>query len=94
MAIEKKELDYAKEAGDVMNLVVEVVKHFKAKKSLGEAAELMDELMAAVSGIDQLDDEWKENRMAVVNAVYCGASELVDVFASKEEEAPAPAPEA
>ena len=59
MAVVKKEVDVAKEAGDVMDFVVAVVKHFKEGKGLSEATELLDELMTAVSGIDEVDDEWE-----------------------------------
>ena len=86
MAIENKTVVHAKEAGDVMALAVGVVKHFKEGKGLAEAAELLDDLMLAVQGVDQVDDEWKLNKAAVFNAVLLGASELVEVLLHKEEE--------
>lgn len=87
MAVVKKEVDYAKECGDVMVLVVEVVKHFKAGKGLAEATELLDELMGAISGVDQVDDEWKADKVAVLNAVLVHAGELAGVFMAEESQA-------
>lgn len=84
MAIEKKEVEYAKEIDDVMVLVYEVVKVIKEK---GNYAELVDELVAAVSGADQIKDELKDIR-AVSNSVLPRALDIIALFSSdkKEEE--------
>lgn len=84
MAIEKKEIDFAKELGDVMALLTEIVKHFKAGKKPAELPELLDELVTAVTGIDQLDDELKENQKAAIATVLLGANDIVDIFLKKE----------
>lgn len=80
----KMELDYAKEVGEVMDLVVAVVKHFKEGKEVSELANVMGELMAAISGMDEIDDELKESKIAVINAVYFGAADLVDALVLKK----------
>ena len=83
--IEKKEVDYAKEVGDVMNLVVGLVGHFRAGKSAAEATALLPELLEAVSGMDNIDDELEESKQAVMNAVLLGAAELVNALLVKED---------
>jgi len=89
MAIEQKSIAIAKEADDVMKLVVEVVKHFRAGKGIKEAAELLDELMAAIAGADQIDDELRANKEAVFNAVLIGASSIVAELLKEKDPAPA-----
>ena len=81
----KKEVEYAKEAGDIMALAVAVVKHFKDGKSVAQATELLDELMIAVNGVDQIDDEWAASKSAVLNAVLLGASEMTEALMAKKE---------
>lgn len=84
--MEMKEVKVAKEVKEVMDLVVAVAGHFKAKKGVAEATELLDELMAAIGGIDKVDDEWKADKEAVLNAVLLGSSELVAALLEKSEE--------
>ena len=85
MAIEKKSIDYAKEAGDIMDLSVAVIAHFKAGKSVSDAAELLDELMVAIAGSDQIDDEWEANREAVFNAVALGSVKIAGALMKKAD---------
>lgn len=84
MAVEQKTVMHGKEASDVMAFIVEIVRHFKEGKSLSEITELIDELIEAINGIDQLDDEFKSNRQAVLNSILLGASDLVEVLLPQE----------
>jgi len=94
MAIEKREYDCAKECDDVMKLVVKVVSELKAKKPVAEVATgSLTELMAALSGIDQVDDEWAADRSAVLKTAVLGAVDIVDALTAKAPEA-APEPPA
>ena len=86
----QKEVKIAKEADDVMALVVELVKHFRAGKKPAEMTELLDEFVAAVSGADQIDDELEANKEAVINTVLLRAGEIASVLLEKKaDETPA-----
>lgn len=87
MAITNKTVVYAKEVGDVMDLVVGLVDHFKKGKNVAELTDLLDELTAAVSGVTDISSEYKSNNEAVFNAALLGASKVVALFVNKEEEA-------
>lgn len=81
MALVKKEVEIAKELDDVMALVVELVKDIKAGKGAAElASENIGNLMTAVSGIDQVQDELKLNKQAAVQGVALRVAELVSVL--------------
>lgn len=99
MAVVKQELDCAKEVADVMNLVVELVADLKAKKSLPDfVSENLTHLLAAIEGLDQVDDELAANRKAVLATVGYKTGELADALlaapAAPAPEAPASAPAA
>ena len=67
--IAQKEVSYAKEIDDVLVLVVELVKDIKAKKGVSEiASENIANLMAALSGIDQANEEMK-NKAVVLQTI-------------------------
>lgn len=77
--IEKKELDIAKEADDVMLALIHVIKELKAGQDvMSVASSSLPKLIDAVSGVDQLDDEWKENRAALIGTAAYRLGELVD----------------
>lgn len=58
MAVEKIEIEVAKEAMDVMDLIIVLAKDIKAKKSVTEiGADALPKLMAAMQGIDGIKDE-------------------------------------
>jgi len=88
MAIESKSVEYAKEIDDVMVLFVEVVKNRKAKAAL---TDLIDELMTALAGIDQVDDEFIGNRKVALQTVGYRTGELTDAFLPVAAEPSAPA---
>ena len=56
MAIVKKELEVAKEIGEVLDFVVAIVKVIKEK---GDYTSLVDELVVAVDGVSGLGEEIK-----------------------------------
>lgn len=76
MAIQKKEIEYAKELDDVMVLVVELVKDIKAKKDVAAlAAENLPNLMNAIGGLDQIGDEFK-NKPVLLSTIGYRTGEL------------------
>ena len=83
MAIEKKEIEFAKELDDVMVLFVELVKGIKNK---GDYTALLDELIGAINGADDIDDEVKANLKASINTVTLRANDIAEVFYAKKEE--------
>ena len=80
--IEAKELKIAKEVDDVLIAMAELVKVIKNK---GDYSSLMDEFVAAVSGVDQIDDELKEDFYAVVSTIGYRAGDIAKAF--KKEDA-------
>lgn len=84
MAIESKEVLYAKELSDVMDLLVGLVDDIKAKKSISEiGAENLPLLMAAVDGLGSLDDEFLGDRKVALQTIGSKLGDLVDVFLPK-----------
>lgn len=70
MSIGKKELDYAKETGEAMEFLVNVVKDVKAGKDVGAiAAGSLQEFMTAIQGIDQVPAEAKASKSVVLATV-------------------------
>lgn len=93
MALEKIEVEVAKESNDVLKLILEAVKLFKAGKSWQDMGELLDELMGAIQGADQIPQEYKDNAGSVYRAGGLFLADLGEVLAAPKEEAPAdPAP--
>ncbi len=89
MAIVKKEIDYAKELGDCMVLVVELVKDIKAKKSLSEiAGENLANLIAAIDGIDGASAEMKDHKEAAIATLGFHVGELAGALMAPAPEAP------
>lgn len=77
MAIQVKSMEYAKEIDDVMALFVEVIKNRKNKESISN---LIDELAAAVGGIEDIDDELAGHRKIALQTIGARVGELVDAF--------------
>lgn len=77
MAIEKKEIEYAKEIGDVLVLVKEIVKTIKEKK---DYTALLPALISAVDGATNIDEEVKENKAAVAGTVSYHLGEIAGLF--------------
>ena len=90
MAIEKKEVEYAKEIGDVFVAVESMIADLKAKKPLAEiAAGNLGKLMTAVEGADQMDDEAQANAAAAYGTVGYHTGRLAALFTAPKPEAPA-----
>lgn len=79
--IESKQVEYAKELDDALVLAVELFKDIKAKKDAGAiASENLPLLMNAFNGLDQVDDEFKANKAAAINAIALRVGELIGVL--------------
>jgi hypothetical protein len=77
MSIAKKELDYAKEVGEAMELAVKLVKEIKAGKTAAEMASgVLPEFMSAIQGIDQIPAEVKASKEVVMATVGYHVGEL------------------
>lgn len=72
----QKEVEYAKETGDVMDLVVEII---KVVKNGGDYESLVDDLIDAISGIEDIPNEAK-NIEAMINAVAPKIYSIVKAF--------------
>lgn len=79
MAIEKKELEYAKELDDVLVLVVELIKVIKKK---GDYTSLVDELVNAITGMEQIPAEISHLK-PLLTTVGHRSGELVEIFVKK-----------
>lgn len=81
MAIEQKQVEIAKEVDDVLELLVAIVRDLKAKKDTNALlSDNLPKLLDAITGVDQLDDELKQNRPQVMNAAGLRIAELVEVL--------------
>jgi hypothetical protein len=56
-------MEVPKETKEVFDALEGLILHFKAKKSVTEAAALLPSVLAAVDKIDQLDDEAKTDKL-------------------------------
>jgi hypothetical protein len=93
MAIEKKEVEFAKEIADVGEALYGLLADIKEKKPIAAiAVENLPALMSAVEGVDQLDDEIKASPEAAFSTMgsYLGKV-IAALLKKKEEAAPAPA---
>lgn len=81
--IQTRQEQYAKEADDIGALIVEIVKTAKAKKPI---AELADEFVLAIQGVENVDDEAGANRAVFMKTI--GAR----LFEAAEAILPAPKP--
>lgn len=78
MAIQQKQVDYAKESDDVMVLLIGLVKGIKAKKSAADlASSELAALMDAISGADQIPAEEKASPVVELQTVGYRFGELV-----------------
>lgn len=80
--IEKREELYAKQLDDVMVLVKELVKCIKEK---GDYASLIDELISAVTGVEEIPAEFKENLPVCIKTSLGGAIDIAMLFVEKDE---------
>ncbi len=81
MAIIKKEIDYAKEVGDVGLALEGLLQAIKQKKTLGEIIALeLPLVVAAVDGVAQISDELTANRGAAIRTMGYHTGGLVDAI--------------
>lgn len=91
MAIQKKEVEYAKEIGDVMVLIVELVKDVKAKKAMSELmSENLPHLINAIGGVDQVPAEIAEHKVVALQTVGLHIGELAAAILAEAPAAPVP----
>jgi uncharacterized protein YejL (UPF0352 family) len=84
MAIEKKEVSYAKEIDDVLNLVVGLVNDLKAKKDIALIVSgNLPALLTALDGINQLDAEISSNRLVALQTIGAKLGDLADAILPK-----------
>lgn len=84
MAIETKQTLVAKELSDAMVLLVEVVKQARAGKPLADIVSGSLPLMiAAIAGIDSVDDELGANFEVALATIGSHAGELVAALLKK-----------
>lgn len=82
MAIGNEEVKVAQELKDVMVLVKEIVKCVKDKK---DYSGLIDDLVKAVSGADEIPEEFKADLEACINTVTLESIAIAMLFVKKEE---------
>ena len=81
MAIETKQVEYAKEADEVLALVVALVKDIKAGKEVADIASgRLPDLMVAISGFDAIGDEVAANRKVLLSTLGSRMGELTDAL--------------
>ena len=74
----------AEETNDVMELFVEAI---KVIRNGGDYASLLDELIAAINGATEIDDEFAEDMAVAINTVGGRSGDIVAAF--KKIEVPA-----
>lgn len=94
MGTVKKEVVVSKEASELADAVVTLVKSIKTHGKDGFQAgtdipavlmENLQGLSVGVAGVDLLDDEAKENLAAFINAWALAGTELAGLFLAKNE---------
>lgn len=79
--IEKKEMEIAKEVDDVGMFLAELVRDIRAKKPIADImAENIMNLTQAISGVDQVDDEWEANRRVALMTIGYRTGDLTDAI--------------
>ncbi len=77
MAVVTKEINEAKEIGEIMDLIVAIV---ETVVNEGEYTELVDDLLKAIDGIGDIGEESK-NKEAMYNAVALRLVKVAGIFA-------------
>lgn len=86
MPLETREIEVPKEFDDVLLLVLELVRDLKDKKELAVvASENLPNLMNAIQGVDQIDDELKADLPAFLKAASSRAVDIAALFLEKKE---------
>lgn len=80
MAIMQKQVNYAKEVDDVLNVLVLILKQIKAKADLKEITQdLLPVLIEAISNAQQIPEELK-NVKVIQDTIALKLSEMVAIF--------------
>jgi hypothetical protein len=78
--IQKKEIEFSKELDDCLVLAIELFKDIKAGKSAASiAAENLAPLMEAISGVNEINGEF-ENRKVALQTIGYRSFELTDAL--------------
>ena len=94
MSTVTKQVEVSKEASELADSLVKLVKSCREHVKDGFQAgadvpavlmENLQSLMKGIDGVDQLDDEAKENLTAFINAWSLAGSEMAGVFLKKDE---------
>lgn len=89
VAIVKREIVVAKEIDEVMVFLEAVLVDAKAGKSAQEiGAGNLTKFLAAVQGLDQVDDEVKANRKAALQTIGMHMGTIADLLLSPSAAAP------
>ena len=95
MSIVKKEVSVSKEANELAEALVDLVKSVRTHVADGfdPAADIpailmenLKGLMQGVDGVDKLDDEAKANMSAFLNSWTLAGGQLAGMFLSKKDE--------
>lgn len=78
--IEKKEIEFAKEADDVLALIVRLIETIRGGN---DYALLLPELIAAINGADGIPEELA-NRRVFINTVGLRFGDIIDAFIKKD----------
>ncbi len=81
MAIKKREIEYAEEVDEVGLAVAELIRDIRAKKPIAAiAAENLTNVVKAVEGAEQVDDELEANRRVALQTMGYRTGDMVDAL--------------
>lgn len=81
MAIEQKQIDYAKELDDVLVLLVDLLKEIKAGKSVAQiATDELQDLFTAVAGVSDIPSEFATSREVALQTAFYRTASIVDTL--------------
>lgn len=85
--ITKVETTISKDVDDIFALLMEIIRLRKAGKGPMEIASgALDELMEAIDGIGNIDDDWKEDMAAVMRTGAIRAADIAALLMEKPAE--------
>jgi hypothetical protein len=89
MSVRIRQVEEAKEIadiGDLQVMLISVVKEgVENKKSIVEiiasvGSRVVEPLITAIQGMDQVDEEWKQNRLSALNAIALAQAKTLDLL--------------
>ena len=85
--LRKLEVELPKEAAEVLDPVVDLVRGIKEKKPLSEiVSSLLPKVISAVEGADMIDDEAAMYRKEMMQLAALRVADLVDILLPKKVE--------